>query len=341
MTDTHIADDDEIELIDILKTMWKWRYLIVGGVIAFGIIAVLISYSLEKIYNISMIVRPGVISTDESGKRVFIDPVETVAGRIEAGIYSDEIIASVFKSSKVQPDHIRLKVNIPNQSEVIRVSYESADKQEGAAVLQELFNQLQNQGKNQVDLIKENLNRKVDIAKIELQKKQELEQAYATNVKNLDRSIQDSRSDIHLITRNNIGLIQERKKLLDKNAKDEKALAVLLYSNTIQQNIQFVNNVNSDLNGKLLRREEEFQKIIQERKEQQKLKGEIQLLEKQRDALNAMTMVRQPVADRYPVKPKKSLIVALAVTAGFFIMTFISFLLEYILSYREIFRRES
>ncbi|MFA6012009.1 MAG: Wzz/FepE/Etk N-terminal domain-containing protein [Desulfobacteraceae bacterium] len=340
MADTQTIKENEVTLFDILRIIWKWRFLIGGGVVAFGIASILISFTLKKIYNISMIVQPGIISTDDSGKRVFIDTVETIAGRIEAEIYSDEIMDSVFKGKKEHPDDIQLKIKVPKLAEVIHVSYESANTEEGISVLQELFKQLQNHEKRLVTQIKEKFNRKIELSRIELEKRKGIEQSCAENIRNLERSIQDARSDIHLITKNNVNLTQERKKLIDKNTKDEKALAVLLYSNTIQQNIQFVNNVNKDLNDKLRLKEEELQKIIHEQNEQLKLIGEIQLTERQRDSISPIAMIRKPVSARNPVKPRKYLIISLALVAGFFIMSYISYMIEYIRANRGISNRE-
>ena len=35
--------EDEIELIDLLRVIWKWKYLIIGGTFVFGIVAAIIS----------------------------------------------------------------------------------------------------------------------------------------------------------------------------------------------------------------------------------------------------------------------------------------------------------
>jgi len=40
---------DEIELMDILRTLWKWRYLIIAGTIAVAVIAALYSFLSPKV----------------------------------------------------------------------------------------------------------------------------------------------------------------------------------------------------------------------------------------------------------------------------------------------------
>jgi len=47
--------EDEIDLTEYLKIVWKWKHLIVLGTLAVGIIAVIISLSLPKIYRATVI----------------------------------------------------------------------------------------------------------------------------------------------------------------------------------------------------------------------------------------------------------------------------------------------
>lgn len=45
------VEQKEIELVDYIKVIWKWKYLIILGTLASTVIAVLISLSLPKIYR--------------------------------------------------------------------------------------------------------------------------------------------------------------------------------------------------------------------------------------------------------------------------------------------------
>ena len=47
-----IAADDEIELIDLLRVLWKKKYLIIGGTIVCAIVAAAISFAMPKVYSI-------------------------------------------------------------------------------------------------------------------------------------------------------------------------------------------------------------------------------------------------------------------------------------------------
>ncbi len=47
-------DDREIELIDLIRVIWKWKYLILLGTVVCGLIAAIVSLKMDKIYRIDM-----------------------------------------------------------------------------------------------------------------------------------------------------------------------------------------------------------------------------------------------------------------------------------------------
>ena len=50
--------EDEIELIDLLRVIWKWKYLIIGGTLVCAIAAMVISSIMPKIYRIETVIHP-------------------------------------------------------------------------------------------------------------------------------------------------------------------------------------------------------------------------------------------------------------------------------------------
>lgn len=323
--------EEEVELIDILRVIWRRRYLLSGGLVFFIIVALILCHSLEKVYRTTMTIQPGRIVFDDTGKQVFIDPIETVAGRIGAGIFNDEIVAGLLLPDRVdEAGDLKFKVEIPKQSDVIIVSYDNTDAQFGAEVLSELFRQIQKQESRLLDKFRDHYGRKISLAKIELQKHITLEQSYAANIRNLDMRTMEARSDIAMISRNNITLVHEKKKILGKGSDAENALSLLFYSNAIQQNVQYVNGVKKELSEHVILKEEGLQKIIQSKMEQEKINEQILNMEKMKNSVSPVVILRKPTADRKPVKPKMPLIFLLTFFSGFFITLILIFFIEYI-----------
>lgn len=334
--------DDEIELIDIFRVLWKRKILIVAGIVLIGSLVYGYCQYQPKIYRVSMTVQPGTMFAADDGKRVFIDSLETIVGRINAGVYDDKIIdKAIQKSADEKPEDLEIKVNSPQNSDVLIIGYETADIKEGEAVLNALFDLLLLNENGLVKNIVDNLNRKISLNHIELEKRKQIEQSYIINVQNIEKRIDELESDVTLMNKNSEYLSEERKKLLQRNTDADGALSVLLYSNTIQQNIEFVNNVKKDMNDHKLIKERELQKVITEKNEQKIITEDIYKTEKLRDNIVPMAVIKAPTPERTPVKPKVVVSVMLSLVAGFFVMIFISFLVEYIQNNKNVFKTAS
>ncbi|GAB6095746.1 hypothetical protein JCM14469_19990 [Desulfatiferula olefinivorans] len=332
MTDVfHPPCEDEIELIDILRILYKRKWLIVSGVLLFGLSALLISIAMPRIYRVSMTVQPGIMPSSEDGRRVMIDSIETIVARISAGVYDDVIIEQVLKDEGPnRPQRLDFSVDNPKQSDVLVISYDTDRPEVGVTVLDALFDCLSRRENDLVGPAVEHLNRKITLDTLELNKKKEIEQSYIAGVAAIDRRIRELQTDIEANGRNNGHLNAEREKLLKRGTDADTSLAVLLYSNSIQQTIQFVNAVKRDLNDHQMLRETMMQDAITARNDQKMLAEQIAMNIRLRDHIVSMAMIRKPAAGPDPVSPRTLLVVVLAVTAGFFVMTMVSFFWEYI-----------
>ena len=83
-TETHKIEhyEDEIELIDILRVIWRWKYFIITGTIVFGLSAAIISFQMDKIYSIDMALMPGILSIREEGNNIYLDSPENIKALI-------------------------------------------------------------------------------------------------------------------------------------------------------------------------------------------------------------------------------------------------------------------
>ncbi len=91
MTDRRVDSRDEIELIEILRVIWKWKYLILVGTLVFALAAGVISSNRPKVYRISMVFQPAVVDIDTRGKKKYVDSVNNMKEIIKATI---SVIAS-------------------------------------------------------------------------------------------------------------------------------------------------------------------------------------------------------------------------------------------------------
>ena len=87
----HEWHEDDIQLIDYLSVIWKWKWLIFGGTLICGLIAILASLMMPKTYEVVMSIQPGVISVSSKGAFMRMDSVDNMRRKIDAQVYSQRI----------------------------------------------------------------------------------------------------------------------------------------------------------------------------------------------------------------------------------------------------------
>jgi len=323
--------EDEIELIDILRVIWKWKILILLGTVFCGVLAAIISLNMEKVYSIDMVLRPGILSIEEGGKNIYIDSSQNIKALIESGMFNKDILDFLNNNNDDNiPKELRFKVSIPKLSDTIKVKYETLDIKQGidlqnflGKLLLENYSKLVKYFKNEHEMKLISLKSKSESIKRTIL-------SYKRNTKNIEKRIDELTSEIKLIKNNTANLIKERNKLLSNSPKENNVLSALLYSNTIQQNLELSNNYQNEINEYKIKKEEELQKIeTSESKIVQNL-NEIESFQFKKDNIQNIQILQSPTNSPFPIKPRVLLNVILALVAGLFLMMFLAFFFDYV-----------
>jgi len=273
--------EDEIELMDYLKVIWKWKYLILAGTLVCVIGAAVVSLNMTRVYGINTIVQPGVLKATDDGKTIYIDSVANIKALIDTKAFNGHVTKGVKLSGKAEaPDTADFKVTIPKGSHALDILYETPDVDAGLQIVNNLNNsllarygKLVKQHKKQYDMnifskmaelsrLEEQVNGKRNaIHTTEAGYKAAIEQndnaissinarmeAGKNLIKSLERKMVDLESEIGRITKNTNLLSGDRNRYLSSSKSRDNILASLIYSNTIQQNISFLNTLKSDMN---------------------------------------------------------------------------------------------
>ena len=328
--------EDEIELIDILRVIWKWKYFIVGGTIVFAIVAMVISLILPKIYRIEMLIRPGILSYSEDGKSIHIDTQDNIKALIEAEAFNLIILNQLAKSNGDKiPDELEIKVTLPNGSNAIKISYETSQIEQGIMILDLLGDLLIKEYSNFVEYYRYDLDGEFNIARAEIEKIKSIKHSIEINISNIEKRISELQTEIVSVNENTNYLKKERISLLSKKQNESNVLSAILYSNTIQQNLQLANAYENQINTLQLKKEAELQNLSEQENKIQIELEKIKSLEIKKSNIKNIKIIRKPYSTPDPIKPKKILIVILATMAGLFIMLFMSFFIEYITKNRK------
>jgi len=328
--------EDEIELIDLLRVIWKWKYLIIGGTAICAIVAAIISLNMAKVYSVDTILEPGILNIINEGveanRRVYIDSPENIKALIDVGSFENQILKYLVQLAGSQdiPEKIQFKTSIPKKSNALKVSYETSNIELGLLIVNYLNKLLSDKYSQFVKYYRKEIIIQLKLRNSEREKFLISQKSIKINLKNFEKRIKDLSSEIELIIKNTDNLIGDQQKFISKPRGENGILTALLYSNTIQQNMSLINNYKNQLNSYELKLESEKQKLTESEENIKNIMDQIGLLEFKRDSVQNIQILKPPTNSPYPIKPNKRLNVMLATMVGLFMMVFMSFLLEYI-----------
>jgi len=332
MPDTSEQLEVELQLIDLLRILWKWKYFIVGITVVCVLATGVVSYTSPKVYSVESIIQPGILRVNQDGTYVHLDSVENIKALIEEGTFNYKIIQQLKNKSKNGfPQTLRFKVTSPRGSDTIKVSYESVNSKQGIEILQELkgllydkYSKLVEYFRNEYDTqlrIKNNtiINLKANIG------------SYENNVNTLKNRISELKSEIETIKQNTVSMTSERDRFLSNNQKEDSILSALLYSNTIQQNLALINEFKNGINEYRMEKETEILKLNAAKKQMDEMIELRKNLAFKKENVQNLQVLQPPTASPFPVRPQTVLNVILAFAFGLIISVLMSYLIEYIL----------
>ena len=295
-----MEEEDTIELIDLLRVVWKWKWMIILVTLGCMITSGVISLKMPKIYEVSMMIEPGVINLDPDGRPIYLDSPLNIKSKIDSQAYNRKI----SKTLNADPKELNLgfKTIQPGNSNTLKISLEANDTSRSIQALSTLFHELVKEYQHYVD-----------------SRKSELDQKIAMNKRQINVSAGEKKyleKEINTMEANTNRIIEERNMLIKKGGKNPDKLSLLIYSNIIQQNMAHNNDLNRQLGWIMVKIE--------------RMKSEIETLKIEKESIENIKLIQKPQSSLYPIKPKKKLNVMLAFVTGFFISIFLAFLLEYL-----------
>jgi hypothetical protein len=241
--------------------------------------AMVISSIMPKIYRIETVIRPGILSFGEDGKSVPIDTPNNIKALIETGAFDKKILDNLEKSNTSDiPRELYFRVSLPASSSTLKINYDTARTDQGIAILELLDKFLMEEYGNLVGYFQNEIDRDINIRKAGINNINTMRRSHETNIESITKRIQELETELVFVNKNTDYLNKERDKLLSEEKDGSNILSVILYSNTIQQNLQLANNYKNEINDLKLRKETESQLMSELEHELQKRLAEIENL---------------------------------------------------------------
>jgi len=137
--------DDEIDLRDIFRVLWKRRLMIIGIFIVAVTIAGVISFAMTPVYRVSSIIALG----------NFDEPSYTSLASAKSIMLNDQFLIEVFqqlpnnKTSDFRNFKNSIKIKpVKDSDRLVEISIETSDRQEGREAIEKLIFLYANRSKN-------------------------------------------------------------------------------------------------------------------------------------------------------------------------------------------------
>jgi len=269
--------EDEISLIDCLRVLWKWKWLIITGTAICAVAAAVISLQMPRIYEVAMTIEPGIAGIKDEGDFVYIDSVVNISGKINEGVYDPK---TVFKT------------NVGKYSNLIKVNSEWNEKdiELGLKASRQLIARISDDGEKVVQKRRYDYDGKIsvkrdEISKIEMQekridkqilvkqneisevktqwerdtdkqvtlklnsikgKKNQIKLQQAT-LETIRQRIKELTLDVNVVKDNTEKMVKQKEILLKDNRVNDDLPLLLFYATTIQQNMVYSTGLNKQI----------------------------------------------------------------------------------------------
>jgi LPS O-antigen subunit length determinant protein (WzzB/FepE family) len=323
-------NEGEIELIDFLNIIWKRKWLIILSTLFLVIAAGVISFLLPPKWEVDAIIQPSkyIIQTEAGAYNeiVVVDPKQ-IAEQINEASYNN-LIAAELNLNIIFP---KLKAENLRDTKLVKISTRVNDVEKAKLILYSLFNHLKRDLDKKVDIEIKGIDSQIksnEIEKFRIEEEIKVNKNKLNIIKQRKKEIEKEMNDIKKRVES---LEKEQRLSLKKeNRSESESLAMLLYSNEVQQSLRYYNTLNELQSSKKIEEEDINLEIENKEEKTKQLDNEIDNLNERKGRIDYAKLIKEPTSSLKPVSPKKKLVILITGILGLLIFTMLAFFLEYL-----------
>jgi uncharacterized protein involved in exopolysaccharide biosynthesis len=351
--------EDEIELIDYINVIRRKKWLIIIGTLSLMIVVGVGSFLIKPVYEVDAIIQPGKLWVETQGgnmTEVIVEDPQQIADKVQHQSF-DSLIAQDLNISDSELPEIRGE--FIRNTLLTRLWLRSSDVGLGKKILDSLIRYLKKDMDDKIDVEINNIDTEIALKENEISAKEieinsrQIEKERTTKeivnlgnkLKIIDKRKEGIGIEMKEVKKRIESIEQEQADVLRQEKKTEsETLAMLLYSNEVQQNLQFYNDLQEQLAEKELV-EEDINIDIENKKESIKqldnavenikneikeLNNQISNLKERKGRIDYTKIVKNPKASTHPVWPRKKIYIIVSGLLGLIFFTFFGFLSDYV-----------
>ncbi len=312
--------NQEINLRDYTNVIVKRKNIIIAVFAATVLVAVVVNLLMPRIYKISMIIEPGVLSVTEKGDWTYFDSPKNIEVKLEEDVFNTKIMKAL--NLDLQETDMEFQISQPRETNLVKISIEEEKKNIdlGMEILDQLFIELSNSYK--------------DISEYETKKIENEISSLLNQIQGQKNILESEREKLKILDAKEAEILSEL-----KNFKGEAKVAVSQGSGPsagkikIQDNpvasLLYFNHLNNQLIEVSGAKENAEFKIAQTETSIYRNEIEIEKLNLEKDKICDIKLVKAPEASKLPVRPKRRQNVIFAGIISLTFGLFLAFFMEY------------
>lgn len=324
-------EEKEVELIDYLIILWKRKWLIVIGALSCIIIALAVSFLLKPVYEIDTLIQPGKLFIEiQAGnfEEFVVESPQQIADKVIHKSYDRWIAAELNLDATKFPE---LRAENIKDTLLTRIWIRDTEVSQAKRVLEVLVSLIQEELDKKIDIEIANIDSSINASEIEKERRAQEIDILNKKLHIVDQRKKDITHEMASVKTKISELEKEQREVLKKESRSEiESLGLLLYSNEIQQSLQYYDLLNEKLSEERLKEEDINSDLQNERATINKIDNTIANLKERKGRIDKTKVVKEPTSSIYPVSPKKKSSALVACVIGLMIFTMLAFILEYV-----------
>lgn len=312
---TQRPDDYEvISLYDLINILIRRKKQILLVLCISVLIAVVASFMMKPVYRISSVLSPGSLM-DSSGKINYVESPQNMSSMISKGTFHSIVLDRLGLDPAIPGNNFQVNTEVPKNTTTVYLSIESGNTRKALLYMNALIQYLVEYYGERTRILTGKIKNDISVSKKKLEVLRKTEERLKTQLMEMQKNTED--------------IIKQRDVLLKTDIDNTDSLALLLYSNTIQQNVAYVDTLYHQIEENSMKQKSLFQNIddlLLQLSSGGKSSGQ-QILEK--GSFEGLVVVQNPFVNPQRVKPNRTLMVTLAGVLGLFGGIFIAFFREF------------
>ena len=308
MQENRYLQEDEIDLRELFKIIWDKKIFIILFTIVVTVLAGIYAYSKTPIYEAKALIEIGEYKINNTSKN-FVDDSSNLEKKLST-LFVD--MEKNLKDKTSQISNISIVKGLKN---FLEIKSEATSNEDAKNEIIKVLNFVQNEHEKILDDVRKQ--KEMELRNIDLQ----ISDIKLKSVALIDKKIENNIK--------NLKSLEEQLKLVDENLKKIDSLNPSLASLKLMEKRDIANDIRNinEQNFELENQRDELLTTSLYKLEESKQIAESLLLPHN---YKNTQIVGEIITNDFPVKPKKKLIVAVALVTGFIISIFLVFLFNFI-----------